>query len=269
MKRVLFALLTGIALVAGMPSHALAAQVTVFAAASLTDSLKQIAADYKQSSGDEIIFNFAASGVLARQIEAGGPADIFFSADESQMNGLAAKGLLTPESRRDLLGNSLVIVAAPDNATVHSPTDLTNAAVQRIALGDWKIVPAGTYAKAYLEKTGGWLAVQSKVVPCENVRAVLAVVESGNADAGFVYKTDAAISKKVKVAYEVPVADGPKIVYPAALVKASTQPEEAQKFLAFLASENAAKVFRKFGFIVLEKSAANRSSRHLARNDGV
>lgn len=231
-----------------------AAQVTVFAAASLTDALKQIAADYEKSSGDHIVFNFAASGVLARQIEAGAPADVFFSADEAQMDRVAAKNLLVPASRRDLLGNTLVIVTAPGNAAVHLSTDLTNAAVHRIALGDPKIVPAGTYAKSYLEKTGCWPALAPKVVPCENVRAVLAAVESGNADAGIIYKSDAAISKKAQVAYEVPLADGPKIVYPAALVRGSSQPEAAGKFLTYLASENSAKIFRQFGFIALETS---------------
>ena len=232
-----------------------AAQVTVFAAASLTDALKQIAADYEKSSGDKIVFNFAASGTLAGQIEAGAPADIFFSADEAKMDVLATKGLLINESRKDLLGNSLVIVTLPDQATVHSPADLTNVAVQRIALGEMKSVPAGTYAKMYLEKLGVWPAVESKIVPCENVRAVLAAVESGNVDAGFVYKTDAAISKKVKVAFEIPAADGPKISYPVALVKDSPQPEAAKKFLAVLDSDAAAAVFIHFGFIARPAAA--------------
>jgi molybdate transport system substrate-binding protein len=190
--------------------------------------------------------------VLARQIEAGAPADIFFSADERQMDTVAAKGLIVPESRHNLLGNSLVIVTAPDNATIHSATDLTNSAVQRIALGDWKSVPAGTYAKAYLEKTGCWTAVEPKVVQSENVRAVLAVVESGNADAGLVYKTDAAISKKVKVAYEVPSTEGPKITYPMALIKESPQPDAAKKFLVFLSSDAATTTFKQNGFVVLQ-----------------
>jgi molybdate transport system substrate-binding protein len=228
------------------------APVTVFAAASLTDALQQIAADYQKSAGDKIIFNFAASGVLARQIEAGAPADIFFSADEGQMDKLAARGLLVPESRRNLLGNVLVLVTPPDNQAIpiHAAADLTNAAVRRIALGDPKTVPAGAYAKSYLEMTGCWQALEAKVVPCENVRAVLAVVESGNADAGIVYKTDAAMSRKVKVAYEVPSVDGPRIVYPAALVKGAVSSDAAAKFLSYLASEHSGKVFRKFGFIV-------------------
>lgn len=237
-----------------------AATVTVFAAASLTDSLQQIAAGYEKNSGDSVVFNFAASGVLARQIEAGAPADIFFSADERQMEAVAVQGLLVKESRRDLLGNTLVIVTPPETSTIRSPMDLTNAVMRRIALGDPRNVPAGTYAKAYLTKIGCWAAVESKLVPCENVRAVLAVVESGNADAGIVYKTDAAISKKVNVAYEVPAADGPKIVYPIALVKDSPQPDAAKKFLAWLASESSAGVFRGFGFIVLEGSGSARTS---------
>jgi molybdate transport system substrate-binding protein len=185
------------------------------------------------------------------------------------MNAVAAKGLLAADSRRNLLGNSLVIVTPPDNMVVHSAMDLTNAAVQRIALGDWKSVPAGAYAKAYLDKTGVWPAIESKIVPCENVRAVLAVVESGNADAGIVYKTDATISKKVKVAYTVPLADGPKIVYPVALLKDSAEADAAKKFVAFLASENSAGVFRKFGFIVLETpSGARLNGWQLAARSG-
>jgi len=230
-----------------------AAQVTVFAAASLTDSLQQIAHEYQKSSSDQIVFNFAASGVLARQIEAGAPADIFFSADETQMDKIAAKDLIDAASRRDLLANSLVIVTSPDNTVIQSATDLTNAAVQRIALGDAKMVPAGAYAKMHLEKIGMWSAVESKVAPCENVRAVLAVVESGNADAGIVYKTDAAISKKVKVACEISAADGPKITYPIALIKASPQAEAAGKFLSYLSSDASAQVFRKYSFIVPAK----------------
>jgi molybdate transport system substrate-binding protein len=228
-----------------------AAQVTVFAAASLTDSLKQIAADYEKTSGDKIVFNFAASGTLARQIETGAPADIFFAADETKADALEKKGLLVSGTRKSLLGNTLVIVTTPDAVAVHAPADLTNAAIQHIALGDVKIVPAGTYAKAYLEKLQLWPAIENKVVPCESVRAVLAAVESGNVDAGFVYKTDAAISKKVKVAYEVLAADAPKISYPLALLKDAPQPEAAKKFIVYLDSEDATAVFRKFGFIVL------------------
>lgn len=232
-----------------------AAEITVFAAASLTDALKQVAANYEKTSSDKIAFNFAGSGTLARQIEAGAPADIFFSADEAKADVLDREGLLAKGTRVNQLGNALVLITAPDNSTVHVPANLTNAAIARIALGDVKIVPAGTYAKAYLDQLGLWSSVKSKVVPCESVRAVLAAVESGNVDAGIVYKTDAAISKKVKVAYEVPASDGPKVTYPLALLKDAPQPEAAQKFMAYLNTENAAKVFHEFGFTVLNSKA--------------
>jgi len=228
-----------------------AEQVMVFAAASLTESLKQIAADYEKTSGDKVVFNFAASGPLARQIEAGAPADIFFSADEARADALEKKGLLVPETRVSRLGNSLVLVTLPDGAPVSSPADLTNTAIKRVAIGEIKTVPVGTYTQAYLEKQGLWPTIAPKAVPCESVRAVLAAVESGNVDAGFVYQTDAAISKKVKLVYAVPAADTPKITYPMALVKEAKQPAAAKKFLAYLASESAAKVFTNYGFIVL------------------
>lgn len=250
MKSLFTALLAATALSFAAPNQISAATVTVFAAASLTDSLKAIASDYEKSSGDTLVFNFAASGTLARQIEAGAPADLFFSADEAKADALEKKGLLVSDTRKSLLGNSLVIITAPDAAAIQAPADLTNAAIQHLALGDVKTVPAGTYAKAYLEKLSLWPALEPKVIPCENVRAVLAAVASGNVDAGIVYQTDAAISKKVKVAYAVPAADGPKISYPLALVKDAPQPEAARKFIAYLESPAAAATFRHFGFLV-------------------
>lgn len=244
-------LFLGLAVLTAAGLHA--AEVTVFAAASLTDSLKEIAGIYEKDSGDKIVFNFGASSTLARQIEEGAPADIFFSADEAKMNGLDAKGLIDDSTRKSRLGNTLVVVIAADSAqSVHSANDLTNASVGKIALADPKAVPAGVYAKAWLNKEQLWLAVKPKVVPTENVRAALAAVESGNVDAGVVYKTDAGISKKVKIAYEVPTNDAPNISYPMAVVKASTQPAAAKKFLEYLNSDDAGKVFEKFGFMVLK-----------------
>jgi len=255
-KHVLASLFAGAAILFAAPSGIHAADVSVFAAASLTDALKQIAADYEKASGDKIIFNFAASGTLARQIEAGAPADVFFAADETKADALEKKGLLVSGTRKSPLGNSLVIVTSAEAAAVHSPADLTNAAIQHLALGEVQTVPCGTYAKAYLEKTSLWPAVEAKVVPCESVRAVLAAVASGNVDAGFVYKTDAAISKKVKVAYEVPAAETPGISYPLALLKDAPQPDAAKKFIAYLDSAAATTVFKQFGFIVLSSAPA-------------
>lgn len=230
-----------------------AAELNVFAAASLTDSLKEIAAAYEKESGDKIVFNFGASSTLARQIEEGAPADIFFSADEAKMNVLDKNGRIVRETRKSRLSNALAIVVTTDSTTkIQSAADLAEARIKRIALADPKAVPAGVYSKTYLEKLKLWPAVEPKVVPTENVRAALAAVESGNVDAGMVYKTDAAISKKVKVAFEVPRADAPDISYPMALLSESKQPDPAKKLLAYLDSEAATKVFQKFGFIVRE-----------------
>ncbi|HXT39149.1 MAG TPA: molybdate ABC transporter substrate-binding protein [Candidatus Angelobacter sp.] len=230
-----------------------AAEVTVFAAASLTDSLKAIAAVYEKRSGDKVVFSFGASSTLARQIEEGAPADIFFSADEAKMDGLEKKGLILKGTRRSRLSNSLVIVvAAEGGATIEGPKDLATDKIKRLALAEPKTVPAGIYAKEYLQKQNLWPAVETKVVPTENVRGALAAVEAGNVEAGIVYKTDAAISKKVKVACEIPVKDGPAISYPVAVVKESRQLAAAKKFLQYLNSKDAAKIFRKSGFIVRE-----------------
>lgn len=227
-----------------------ASDLTVFAAASLTDSLKEIGADYTQETGQKVVFNFEASSTLARQIAEGAPADIFFSADEAQMEFLATKDLIDPATREDRLGNRLVVVVPVDSdLKIDSAHDLARAGIARLALGDPKAVPAGVYAKAWLTKFQVWDAVEPKVVPTENVRGALAAVASGNADAGVVYKTDAAISQKIRVAYEVPTADGPDIRYPVAMVKASEQPEAAKKFLKYLDSKEAEAVFKKFGFV--------------------
>jgi molybdate transport system substrate-binding protein len=233
------------------------AEVTVFAAASLSESLKEIASDYWAKSGDKIVFNLGASSTLARQIAAGAPADIFFSADEAKMDDLEKQGLIVKETRRSRLSNSLIlVVAAEDGANITSPQDLANPSVKRIALGDPKSVPIGVYAKEYLEKAGLWAAIKSKVVPTENVRAALAAVEAGNAEASIVYKTDAAISKKVKVVFEVPLAAGPSISYPVALLKEAKQPAAARRFLDYLASDEASRVFKQRGFIVLPTGSA-------------
>ncbi len=228
-----------------------AAELTVFAAASLTESLKAIASVYERKCGDRIVFNFGASSMLARQIEEGAPADIFFSADEARMDTLEAKGLIVKETRKSRLSNVLVIVVATKGGpTINNPNELTMARVKRLALAEPRTVPAGIYAKEYLQKQKLWSAVESKVIPTENVRAALAAVEAGNAEAGIVYKTDAAISKKVKVAYEVPRPDNPNISYPMAMVKETRQPEAAKQLLQYLDSDDAARVFERFGFII-------------------
>ena len=235
-----------------MTAISVAAEIRVSAAASLADALKEIGADYAAKSGDKPVFNFGASNILARQIEEGAPMDLFFSADETTMETLAQKSRIVADTRRNALGNSLAIIVATDGgAEIKTPQDLAAAPVKRLALADPKAVPAGKYARQYLESLGLWSAIEPKVVPVENVRAALVAVESGNVAAGIVYRTDAAISKKVKIAYAVPANGGPAIRYPVALLKDAPQPEAARKFLQHLASANAARVFEKFGFVVL------------------
>ena len=231
--------------------QAKAAEIQVYAAASLTDALKEIASVYEKSSGDNLVFNFSASSFLARQIQEGAPADLFISADEEKMDLLEKKGLILKESRKSLLSNSLVVVVENDSTlSFKSPKGLADSKIKRIALAEPQSVPAGIYAKKYLQKIGIWDAVIDRVIPTENVRAALSAVEYGNVDVGIVYKTDASISKKVKIAYEVSQGDGPKISYPFAVIKDSKNPEGAKKLLQYLSSPEGLQVFKKYGFIV-------------------
>lgn len=231
-------------------SSAFAAEISVFAAASLSDALQDLAGRYQKTTGDVVRLNLAASSTLERQIKAGAPADLFFSADEAKMNLLAQAGMIDLATRRSLLGNSLVIVVAADSPLgLKSARDLALPTVRHVALAETQTVPAGIYAKEYLRKIGAWTAVSGKVVSTENVRAALAAVESGNAEAGIVYKTDALISKRVKVAYEVPASEGPSISYPVAIVKDGKNPAGAKAFLAFLESRDGQAVFARFGFL--------------------
>jgi molybdate transport system substrate-binding protein len=175
------------------------AEVNVYAAASLTDVMKEIASAYEKESGDKILFNFGASSLLARQIIERAPADIFLSADEAKMDELEKAGLISTETRRDLLSNLLVIVVPYDSKLgIASPEELVTKS-QKIAVADPRAVPAGIYTREYLTRLGLWQKLEPKIVPTENVRAALAAVESGNVDAGFVYKTDANISSKVRI----------------------------------------------------------------------
>jgi len=226
------------------------AEVNVYAAASLTDVMKEIASAYEKESGDKILFNFGASSLLARQIIEGAPADMFLSADEAKMDGLEQAGLIATETRRDLLCNLLVIVVPSDSKLViASPGELVTKS-QKIAVADPRAVPAGIYTKEYLTRLGLWQKLEPKIVPTENVRGALAAVESGNVDAGFVYETDANISSKVRVAFTVAVEQGPPIRYPVALIKGAKEKSAAVKFLAYLKSAGARKTFERYGFIV-------------------
>jgi len=228
-----------------IPVHA--EDLLVSAAASLTDALKEIGAKFEKAANTKVVFNFGASSMLARQIEEGAPADVFLSADEAQMNRLQNK--IVPATRSDLLTNVLVVIARKDSAqSLSQLSDLAKPEVTRIAIADPQAVPAGVYAKEVLIKAKLWDKIEPKIAPTENVRATLAVVEAGNADAGFVYKTDAISSAKVRMALEIPAEFAPKIVYPAAIVAGSRHQDQAQRFLAFLKTEEARQIFRRLGF---------------------
>ncbi|HEY3305664.1 MAG TPA: molybdate ABC transporter substrate-binding protein [Candidatus Binatia bacterium] len=231
---------------------AAAEEVLVSAAASLTDALKEIGGSYETKTRNSVALNFGSSAALARQILEGAPADIFFSADAEKMDMLEKTGRIDSATRRNFLSNRLVLIVALDSRLpIRSPQDLLRPEVKRVVLAEPAAVPAGIYAKIYLQGEGLWQRVKDKIVPVLDARAALAAVESGNVEAGFVYKTDAAISKKVKVAYEVPIDKGPKIVYPAALVKESSKKTAAREFLQFLSDPAAKRIYKKYGFIVL------------------
>ncbi len=249
-QRVLFWTLVALFLSALLVGSTLAAEVTVFAAASLSDSLKELAPLYTKATGAAVRFNFGASGALARQIKEGAPADVFVSADELRVDQLEKAGLIAPGTRRTVLANQLVVaVAAEGGAPVAALPDLAKAEVKRLAIGEPMTVPVGTYTKEYLQKLELWAQVGAKCVPLDNVRAVLAAVEAGNADAGFVYRTDALVSKKVRIAIAVPPAEGPRITYPAAALRDAKEPDAAAKFVAFLGSPEAQAVFARYGFL--------------------
>jgi molybdate transport system substrate-binding protein len=231
--------------------HAAATELHVSAAASLTDATKEIGANFEKQSGIQIRLNFGASSLLERQIEEGAPADVFFSADEAKMDQLQKSGLIDPASRRDLLGNSLVVVAGADSSLIiHSATDLRRPEFRKIALADPQSVPAGIYARKFLEGAHLFEELRSKIVPTENVRAALAAVEAGDADAAFVYQTDAGISRKVRVILAVPENETPPIRYPVAIVQETKERAAAEQFVKYLQSAAAEEVFRRFGFSV-------------------
>jgi molybdate transport system substrate-binding protein len=230
-----------------------AAEILVSGAASLMDALTEIGKVYESNGKNKVRFNFGSSSELARQIDEGAPADIFFSADLEKMDELEKKGRIDLASRKNLLSNQLVLVVSENSRlALRAPKDLMRPEVKRIVLAQPETVPVGIYSKKYLESEGLWNGVAPKIVPVLDVRAALTSVGSGNVDAGFVYKTDAAISKKVKVIYEVPLDKGPKIIYPVAATKESKNKEAAGDFLKFVSSQTGKNVFRKYGFVVLE-----------------
>ena len=226
----------------------------VFAAASLKDALDAINAEWQKESGKQATISYAASSALAKQIEQGAPADIFVSADEDWMNYLADRKLIKPETRFDLVGNKLVLIAPKDSkltATIASGFPLASLLADgHLAMADTASVPAGKYGKAALEKLGVWDAVKGRIAQAENVRAALALVSRGEAPLGIVYATDAKSDPKVKVLDIFPESTHAPILYPIAITASSTN-KEAPSFLTYLKTASAQSVFEAQGFKVL------------------
>jgi molybdate transport system substrate-binding protein len=225
-------------------------ELLVFAAASLTDVLQQIGPGYTAKTGQPVKFSFAASSALARQIEAGARADLFVSGDQEWMDYLQERNLIDPSSRRDLVGNSLVLIAPADSALrlgIRHGFALAGAlGDDRLAIADPDIVPAGRYAKSALESLGVWGSVEGRLARAENVRAALAYVARGEAPLGIVYSTDAKVEPRVRVVDRFPAGSHPPIRYPAAIVTGANGATAG--LLDYLSGPEARAVFERNGF---------------------
>jgi molybdate transport system substrate-binding protein len=249
--RILSATALALMALAGCGRDAARQPLRVAAAVSLTEALDRAVRAWEAASGDRVTANYAASNVLARQIEEGAPADLFISADVIQMERLVVRRLVLPETVVTLLSNQLVVVSPADRPlSGAAPGSLADPAVTRLALGDPDAVPAGHYARSWLTRIDVWPRVSAKVVPAASVRAAMAAVEAGNADAAVVYRTDARGRGRLRVEYVVPVSEGPSITYPAAVVAASRAPARARALLDWLRGEAAGRIFADAGFLL-------------------
>src|SRR5512144_1186925 len=261
-RRSWLALLTAavLTLAAGTaPAAALSRDVLVFAAASLKNALDEIAAQWQRESGKKAAISYAASNTLIKQIEQGAPADIFISADLDWMDYGQQKNLIKPDTRSNLLGNRLVLVAPKDSnisANIQPGFDLAALLKGgRLAMGNVDAVPAGKYGKAALDKLGAWDGVRDKIAQAESVRAALLLVARGEAPLGVVYQTDAASDPTVKIVGTFPENTHPPIIYPVALTKDAAG-AEAMAFLNFLRSAAARAAFERQGFTCLRRAAS-------------
>lgn len=234
-----------------------APEVAIYAAASLKDALGAIKPACEGRTGATLVYNFGASNDLARQIIAANKAEIFISADEGWMNQVAEAGLVDADSRHAFLSNRLVVVVpASSTLRINSAADVADKAVSRLSLANPDAVPAGKYAKAWLEKAGFWDDVRERVVPAIDVRAALAAVETATTDAGIVYRTDAVITKRVRIAYVVPEAEGPRIVYMIAGLRDRPRHDLARQVLDCFEGKEARGQFERRGFIVIAPGGA-------------
>ncbi|MRT04303.1 molybdate ABC transporter substrate-binding protein [Ewingella americana] len=246
-------LIAGSVLVAGLATQAQAAdKITVFAAASLTNAMQDIAAQYQKEKGVQVVSSFASSSTLARQIEQGAPADLFISADQQWMDYSISKQQIVENTRYTLLGNELVLVAAKaskiDKVEIDDKTQWTKLlGDSRLAVGDPDHVPAGIYAKEALQKLGAWSTLEPKLARASDVRGALALVEREEAPLGIVYGSDAIASKKVKVVGTFPASSHKPVEYPMAIVKDHEKPE-VRAFYDYLKTPAASAIFKQYGF---------------------
>ena len=243
-----------------------AADVTVFAAASLTEVLQRIGTAYTRKSGETVVFSFAGTATLARQIEAGARADVFISADAEWMDDLVARGYVEPESRRDVFATRLVLIAPADAKTALSisrkfPLAASLGTNGRLSLADPQSVPAGRYAKAALTSLGVWDAVATRIAVSDNVRTALSFVARGEAPLGIVYETDARVEPRVKVLGVFPADSHPPVHYPVAIVKGG----KGTGFLKFLSSAEARAIAIESGFTIPADARPSLDVRDAAR----
>lgn len=239
----------------GLADEAKRKELLVFAAASMTNALEELSADWTRESGVPVKLSFAASSVLARQIEAGSDADVFVSADQQWMDYLADRKLIDATSRRDLVGNTLVLIAPADSTirlALRPGMDLSAALGDgRLATGDPQTVPVGRYAKAAFTSLGVWNQVEKRLVPADNVRGALNFVARGEVPLGVVYATDAKTEKAVRIVATFPAGTHAPINYPAA--KTATGRPDAIGYLTYLTGADAVITWKKYGFLELAK----------------
>ncbi|EHM47972.1 molybdate ABC transporter substrate-binding protein [Yokenella regensburgei] len=254
MARTWLRLFAGATLTLSVAGQALAAdaKITVFAAASLTNAMQDIAKEYKKEKNVDVVSSFASSSTLARQIEAGAPADLFISADQKWMDYAVDKKAIDTASRETLLGNSLVVVAPKaseqGDITIDAKTNWTSLLKGgRLAVGDPEHVPAGIYAKEALQKLGAWETLSPKLAPAEDVRGALALVERNEAPLGIVYGSDAVASKGVKVIGTFPEDSHKKVEYPIAIVEGHKN-ATVSAFYDYLKGPQASAIFKQYGF---------------------
>ncbi len=238
------------------PPRAEGAGILVHAAASLTDVLAEAGEIRARETGQRVRVNAGASNQVARQVAAGAPGDILFTADDASMDAAQRAGAVDPATRRVLLSNRLVVVVRADAPfRVAAVGDLAAEAVRRVAIADPAAVPAGAYARERLQRAGVWDAIAPKLLPVENVRAAVAAVAAGSAAAGLAYRTDVSASPELRIACDIPELGAPRIQYPVAVMTRSADPGAAAAFIDFLGAPVARAIFEKHGFVVIEDGA--------------